>query len=78
MSSILQKAAKYKRIANVLVEGEAHLRDPLMLPLKYSNLLRVIKHHRLMMSLISPSTKLYPFLNPLATEKESIVLLQYL
>lgn len=32
MSSILQKAAKYKHIATVLVEGEAHLRDPLMPP----------------------------------------------
>lgn len=32
MSSILQKAAKYRRISTVLVEGEAHLRDPLMPP----------------------------------------------
>jgi len=32
MSSIIQKAAKYKRIATVLVEGEAYLRDPLMPP----------------------------------------------
>ena len=34
MSSILQKAAKYKRISTVLVEGEAHLKDPLMPPPK--------------------------------------------
>ena len=34
MSSILAKAAKYKRISSVLVEGEAHLRDPLMPPPK--------------------------------------------
>jgi len=32
MSSILQKAAKYKRISTVLIEGEAHLKDPLMPP----------------------------------------------
>ena len=32
MSSILAKAAKYKRIGTVLIEGEAHLRDPLMPP----------------------------------------------
>jgi hypothetical protein len=32
MSSILAKAAKYRRIGTVLVEGEAHLRDPLMPP----------------------------------------------
>jgi hypothetical protein len=32
MSSILAKAAKYKRISTVLIEGEAHLRDPLMPP----------------------------------------------
>lgn len=28
MSSILKKAAKYKRISTVLIEGEAHLKDP--------------------------------------------------
>jgi hypothetical protein len=32
MSSILAKAAKYKRISTILIEGEAHLRDPLMPP----------------------------------------------
>ena len=32
MSSILAKAAKYKRISSILIEGEAHLRDPLMPP----------------------------------------------
>jgi hypothetical protein len=32
MSAILAKAAKYRRIGSVLVEGEAHLRDPLMPP----------------------------------------------
>ena len=32
MASILRKAAGYKRIGSVLVEGEAHLRDPLMPP----------------------------------------------
>lgn len=32
MSAILAKAAKYRRIGTVLVEGEAHLRDPLMPP----------------------------------------------
>ena len=32
MASILRKAANYKRISSVLVEGEAHLRDPLMPP----------------------------------------------
>ena len=32
MSSILAKAAKYRRISTVLIEGEAHLRDPLMPP----------------------------------------------
>jgi hypothetical protein len=32
MSSILAKAAKYKRIGTVLIEGEAHLKDPLMPP----------------------------------------------
>jgi hypothetical protein len=34
MSAILKKAAKYRRISSVLVEGEAHLRDPLMPPPK--------------------------------------------
>ena len=34
MASILRKAANYKRISTVLVEGEAHLRDPLMPPPK--------------------------------------------
>jgi len=34
MASILRKAANYKRINSVLVEGEAHLRDPLMPPPK--------------------------------------------
>ena len=32
MASILRKAANYRRIGTVLVEGEAHLRDPLMPP----------------------------------------------
>jgi hypothetical protein len=32
MSAILRKAAKYRRISTVLVEGEAHLKDPLMPP----------------------------------------------
>jgi len=32
MSAILKKAAKYKRISSILVEGEAHLKDPLMPP----------------------------------------------
>lgn len=32
MSSILRKAANYKRISSVLVEGEAHLRDPFIQP----------------------------------------------
>ena len=31
-SAILRKAANYKRIGTVLIEGEAHLRDPLMPP----------------------------------------------
>ena len=34
MASILRKAANYKRITSVLVEGEAHLRDPLVPPPK--------------------------------------------
>ena len=34
MSSILRKAAQYKRISTVLIEGEAHLKDPLMPPPK--------------------------------------------
>ena len=32
MASILRKAAKYKRISTILVEGEAHLRDPFIPP----------------------------------------------
>jgi hypothetical protein len=28
MSSILKKAAKYKRVPYVGIEGDAHLRDP--------------------------------------------------
>jgi hypothetical protein len=32
MTAILTKAAKYRRIGTVLIEGEAHLRDPLMPP----------------------------------------------
>ena len=32
MASILRKAANYKRISTVLIEGEAHLKDPLMPP----------------------------------------------
>lgn len=32
MASILRKAAKYKLVNTVLVEGEAHLKDPLMPP----------------------------------------------
>lgn len=32
MASILRKAANYKRISTVLLEGEAHLKDPLMPP----------------------------------------------
>jgi CDGSH iron-sulfur domain-containing protein 3 len=32
MASILRKAANYRRIGTVLVEGEAHLKDPLMPP----------------------------------------------
>lgn len=32
MASILRKAAKYKRISTVLVEGEAHLKDPFITP----------------------------------------------
>lgn len=32
MSAILAKAAKYRRIGTVLIEGEAHLKDPLMPP----------------------------------------------
>ena len=34
MSAILRKAAKYRRISTILVEGEAHLKDPLMPPPK--------------------------------------------
>ena len=34
MAQILRKAANYKRIGTVLMEGEAHLRDPLMPPPK--------------------------------------------
>ena len=32
MSAILRKAAKYRRVSTILVEGEAHLKDPLMPP----------------------------------------------
>jgi hypothetical protein len=32
MSAILRKAAQYKRVSTILVEGEAHLKDPLMPP----------------------------------------------
>lgn len=32
MASILRKAANYKRISSILVEGEAHLRDPYIAP----------------------------------------------
>ena len=32
MASILRKAANYRRIGSVLVEGEAYLKDPLMPP----------------------------------------------
>lgn len=32
MASILRKAANYKRISTMLVEGEAHLRDPFFPP----------------------------------------------
>jgi hypothetical protein len=32
MASILRKAANYKRISTILVEGEAHLRDPFFTP----------------------------------------------
>jgi hypothetical protein len=32
MASILKKAAKYKRISSVLVEGEAYLKDPFITP----------------------------------------------
>lgn len=32
MASILRKAAKYKRITSVLIEGEAHLKDPFIQP----------------------------------------------
>lgn len=32
MASILRKAAKYQRISSVLVEGEAHLKDPFIPP----------------------------------------------
>ena len=32
MASILRKAAKYKRVSTLLVEGEAHLKDPFFSP----------------------------------------------
>jgi hypothetical protein len=32
MASILKKAAKYKRISSVLVEGESYLKDPFIPP----------------------------------------------
>lgn len=30
MASILKRAANYKRISSILVEGEAHLKDPFL------------------------------------------------
>jgi hypothetical protein len=32
MASILRKAANYKRVSTILVEGEAHLKDPFITP----------------------------------------------
>ncbi len=32
MASILKKAAKYRRISSILIEGEAHLKDPFIQP----------------------------------------------
>jgi hypothetical protein len=32
MSAILRKAANYRRVSTILVEEEAHLKDPLMPP----------------------------------------------
>lgn len=32
MASILRRAANYKRISTILVEGEAHLKDPYLTP----------------------------------------------
>jgi hypothetical protein len=32
MASILKKAAKYRTISQVLIEGEAHLKDPFIQP----------------------------------------------
>ena len=32
MASILRKAANYKRVSTILVEGEAHLKDPFIPP----------------------------------------------
>jgi hypothetical protein len=32
MASILKKAAKYRQISQVLIEGEAHLKDPFIQP----------------------------------------------
>jgi hypothetical protein len=32
MASILRKAAKYRRITETLIEGEAHLKDPFIQP----------------------------------------------
>ncbi len=32
MASILKKAANYRRISSILVEGEAHLKDPFIQP----------------------------------------------
>lgn len=34
MASILRKAAKYKNVSTILVEGEAHLKDPFIPPPK--------------------------------------------
>lgn len=32
MASILRRAANYKRVSTILVEGEAHLKDPFITP----------------------------------------------
>ncbi len=32
MASILKKAANYRRLSAILVEGEAHLKDPFIQP----------------------------------------------
>ena len=44
MASILKKAAKYRQITSIMVEGEAHLKDPFIQPpqiLKPSSEVRV-------------------------------------